>query len=67
MIRTCSSLLDPGENFLIMSLYSMGFSSLIGENLIRAAFGARETLGSGELYLNDGFGKKLPLGTIVRF
>ena len=67
MIRTCSSLLDPGENFLIMSLYSMGFSSLIGENLIRAAFGARETLGSGELYLNDSFGKKLPLGTIVRF
>ncbi|MBL7905895.1 MAG: class I SAM-dependent methyltransferase [Bacteroidales bacterium] len=67
MIRTCSSLLDPGENFLIMSLYSMGFSSLIGENLIRAAFGARETLESGELYLNDAFGKKLPLGTIVRF
>lgn len=67
MISTCSNLLDPGENFLIMSLYSMGFSSLIGENLIRSAFGSRETLESGELYLNDAFGKKLPLGTIVRF
>lgn len=67
MISTCSNLLDPGESFLIMSLYSMGFSSLIGENLIRSAFGSRETLESGELYLNDAFGKKLPLGTIVRF
>lgn len=67
MIKLCSELLDPNENFLIMSLYSMGFSSMIGENLVRSAFGNRENLESGELYLVDSFKKKLPLGTIVRF
>jgi len=67
MIKLCSELLDPNENFLIMSLYSMGFSSMIGENLVRSAFGNRDNLESGELYLVDSFKKKLPLGTIVRF
>ncbi|HPR25520.1 MAG TPA: oxidoreductase, partial [Lentimicrobium sp.] len=67
MIKQCSELLDEHENFLIMSLYSMGFSSLIGENLIRSAFGNRETMESGELFLADNFGKKLPLGTVLRF
>lgn len=67
MIKLCSELLDEKENFFIMSLYSMGFSSLIGENLIKSAFGKRENMESGELYLVDGFGKKLPLGTVVRF
>ncbi len=67
MIKLCSELLEKDNSFLIMSLYSMGFSSLIGENLIKAAFGDQKNLESGELYLEDGFGKKLPLGTIVRF
>ena len=67
MIKLCSELLDEKENFFIMSLYSMGFSSLIGENLIKSAFGKRENMESGELFLEDGFGKKLPLGTVVRF
>lgn len=67
MIKLCTELLDPHENFLIMSLYSMGFSSLIGENLIRSAFGNKDNMESGELYLKDNAGKKLPLGTIVRF
>jgi 23S rRNA (cytosine1962-C5)-methyltransferase len=67
MIKLCSELLDEKGNFLIMSLYSMGFSSLIGENLIRSAFGNRESMETGELYLRDAFGKKLPLGTVVRF
>lgn len=67
MIKLCSELLEKENSFLIMSLYSMGFSSLIGENLIKAAFGDQKNLESGELYLEDGFGKKLPLGTIVRF
>jgi 23S rRNA (cytosine1962-C5)-methyltransferase len=67
MIKLCSELLEEKENFFIMSLYSMGFSSLIGENLIKSAFGKRENMESGELFLVDGFDKKLPLGTVVRF
>lgn len=67
MISLCSELLEPSENFVLMSLYSMGFSSLIGNNLIRAAFGQQKEIEYGELYLEDGFEKKLPLGTIARF
>jgi len=67
MIKLCSELLEPNDSFFILSLYSMGFSSMIGENLIRAAFGDQKNLESGELYLQDSFGKKLPLGLLSAF
>jgi 23S rRNA (cytosine1962-C5)-methyltransferase len=67
MISLCSDLIDPSENFVLMSLYSMGFSSLIGNNLLRAAFGQQKDIEYGELYLEDSFKKKLPLGTVARF
>lgn len=67
MISLCSDLIDPSENFVLMSLYSMGFSSLIGNNLLRAAFGQQKEIEYGELYLEDSFRKKLPLGTVARF
>lgn len=67
MIGLCSELIEPSENFVLMSLYSMGFSSLIGNNLMRTAFGQQKEIEYGELYLEDGFEKKLPLGTIARF
>ncbi|MBW6490033.1 MAG: class I SAM-dependent methyltransferase [Lentimicrobium sp.] len=67
MVKLCHALLDPDENFLLMSLYSMGFSSLIGKNLIDQIFGKRESLEYGELFLEDSYKKKLPLGTVVRF
>lgn len=67
MIKLCSELLYDENSFLILSMYSMGLSALIGENLIKGAFGAKTGLEAGELYIEDGFGKKLPLGTIVRF
>ncbi len=67
MIKLCAELLDKNHAFFILSLYSMGLSALIGENLINNAFGKQSTLESGELYIEDNFGKKLPLGTVVRF
>lgn len=67
MIKLCAELLDKNHAFFILSLYSMGLSALIGENLINNAFGKRDDLTSGELYIEDSFNKKLPLGTIVRF
>lgn len=67
MIKLCAELLDGENPFLILSLYSLGFSALIGENLIKGTFGNKPGLESGELYLEDKFGKKLPLGTVVRF
>lgn len=67
MIKLCAQLLDTPASFFILSLYSMGLSALIGENLINAAFGKQTQLEAGELYVEDSFGKKLPLGTILRF
>lgn len=67
MIKLCAELLDKNHAFFILSLYSMGLSALIGENLINNAFGKQANLESGELFVEDNFGKKLPLGTIVRF
>lgn len=62
----CNSLLRPA-GFFILSLYSMGFSPLIGENLVRTHFPQAENPESGELCFTDRAGRKLPLGTVVRF
>jgi 23S rRNA (cytosine1962-C5)-methyltransferase len=48
-------------------MYSIGFSALVGNNLINSYFSRGDKNEFGELYLADKFGKKLPLGTFVRF
>jgi 23S rRNA (cytosine1962-C5)-methyltransferase len=67
MIGGCKALLEPDSGFLVLSLYSMGFSALISENLVRSHFG--EVMGKemGELFLPDRAGNRLPLGTFLRF
>jgi 23S rRNA (cytosine1962-C5)-methyltransferase len=67
LIALCQKLLDPKNNFFILSLYSMGFSSLIAENLVRNQFGEISDLESGELFIPDQAGRRLPLGTFLRF
>jgi 23S rRNA (cytosine1962-C5)-methyltransferase len=66
IVGLCSKILNPG-GFFILSLYSMGFSSLIGENLVRTHFPKAEGIEAGEFYFSDRAGRKLPLGTFVRF
>ena len=66
MMGLCSQLLEPEQSFLIFSLYSMGFSALIAENLVRSHFGEKGTIASGEIYLPDRAGRKLPLGTFLK-
>ena len=67
MIMLCSKLLADHDSFLILSLYSMGFSSLISESLIKTHFGEVPDIESGELYFKDRAGRSLPLGTFLRF
>jgi len=57
------SLLDESSHFLLLNTYSLGFSSLIIENLLRGAAG----LQTGELYLQATSGIKLPLGVFGRY
>ncbi len=67
MIMLCSKLLRPENSFLILNMYSIGFSALVGNNLVNSYFGSDNNNEFGELYLADSFGKNLPLGTFLRF
>jgi 23S rRNA (cytosine1962-C5)-methyltransferase len=65
MIKGVLNLLDDKEHFLILNAYSLGFSSLIIENLLKAKAG--NNLNVGELFLQATEGNKLPLGVFGRF
>ena len=66
MMKCVMELLDPHQHFLILNAYSLGFSSLILENLVRNSSNAKK-IEIGELFLKDKFEKKLPLGAFARF
>ena len=67
LIELCSKLLEKEHSFLVLNLYSMSFSALIAENLIKTHFPDVDQSEFGELYLPDRSGKKLPLGVFLRF
>lgn len=68
MLKGVSSILAPENSFMVLNLYSNGYSALLGETLVRQAFSlpATASLESGELALADSFGKALPLSIFVR-
>jgi 23S rRNA (cytosine1962-C5)-methyltransferase len=65
MIHNVLQLLDEKNNFLILNAYSLGFSPLIIENLLKDF--AKDKLEIGELYLSSKTNLKLPLGVFGRF
>jgi 23S rRNA (cytosine1962-C5)-methyltransferase len=67
MMQDVVQLLDEKEHFLILNTYSLGFSSVIVENLIKTSFPQVENLETGELYLQATSGIKLPLGVFGKF
>jgi 23S rRNA (cytosine1962-C5)-methyltransferase len=66
LMDACSQILDKKNAFCVLNLYSMGFSSLIAENLIRDYFPKSSQIESGELFLPDRSGRKLPLSVFCR-
>ena len=68
MLKTVSDILEPENSFLVLNLYSNGYSALLGETVVREAFrpGDRVEMESGELALQDRYGKALPLSIFVR-
>ena len=94
LLQNVSKILKPKDSFMVLNLYSNGYSAALGETLVREAFaldsaGSRQVrlaatthqpaqrmpaagaesdyhLTSGELALNDKFGKVLPLSIYVR-
>ncbi len=67
LLKICADLLDSTHFFFIINLYSLGFSPLILDNLIRRNFPSRPHTEFGELYLDDQSGNQLPLGVFYRF
>jgi 23S rRNA (cytosine1962-C5)-methyltransferase len=71
LVKCVIDLLDEKNYFLIFNTYSLGFSSLITENLILPELKRRnlipQTFEIGELYIPSKTGQKLPLGVFCRF
>ena len=65
MMKTVGTLLSPKDSFMVLNLYSNGYSALLGETVVRQAVGAGR-IESGELALVDRSGKALPLSIVVR-
>ena len=81
LLKNVSQILAPRDSFMVLNLYSNGYSAMLGETTVREAFGLKPesgftaapghdgaylTLESGELALRDSFGKVLPLSIFVR-
>lgn len=67
LMALCSSLLEDKSSFLILNLYSMGFSSVIAENLIKDYFPGVRDCECGELIVPEQSDKNLPLSVYARF
>lgn len=67
MIMLSSKILRETNSFLILNMYSIGFSAMVGNNLINSYFKETGKKEYGELFLEDHFNNKLPLGTYLRF
>ena len=74
LLKGVSQILSPRRSFMVLNLYSNGYSALLGETLVKQAFGLRPepspeceySLESGELALRDRYSKLLPLSIFVR-
>ena len=69
LLRCVSGILSPKNSFMVLNLYSNGYSALLGETLVKQAFSLKEgtyRMQSGELALSDNTGKALPLSIVVR-
>lgn len=65
----CRDILLPQKSFLVLNLYSNGYSAVLAETVVRSAFGLlgkSADISFGELALKDKFGKALPLSVFVR-
>jgi 23S rRNA (cytosine1962-C5)-methyltransferase len=65
LMSCCRSLSDDKNFFCVLNLYSMGFSSLIAENLLKDSF-PKTDIEYGELCIHDKSDRKLPLSVFGR-
>ena len=68
LMSQVAMILEPRTGFLVLNAYSLGYSSLILENLGRSHFPdiEAERKHIGELFLEERSGRKLPAGVFLR-
>lgn len=66
ILKGCAQILSPENSFMVLNLYSNGYSAMLSDTLVGCAFGSKGTRTSGELILNDDFGRALPLSVFTR-
>lgn len=67
LLEACAQLLEKG-GFVVLNMYSMGFSPIIAANLLNHYFKSpMESIDYGELTVTDQAGRVLPLSVYARF
>jgi 23S rRNA (cytosine1962-C5)-methyltransferase len=66
MLANCKKTLKKEDSFLLLNLYSNGFSAIVADTLTTSIFENIKEKTFGELVLQDSFGKRLPLSVFSR-
>ena len=67
LLKQCAAILAPEKSFLVLNLYSNGYSAVLADTLVRSTFGTNfASLDYGELVLRDRAGRALPLSVFSR-
>ena len=71
MMSEVAKILAPKDSFLVLNLYSNGYSALLSETVVKSAFGLNRgskdyEISYGELFLKDRFDRALPLSVFTR-
>ena len=68
MLGECSTIVSRENSFVVLNLYSNGYSALLADTLLKKAFGEHKDreYTCGELVLEDGFKKVIPLSVFAR-
>ncbi len=72
LLTECSKIVAPKDAFMVLNLYSNGYSAMLADTAVRTAFDLLPgkdkdvTLTCGELMLKDSFNKNIPLSVFSR-
>ena len=72
LLSGVAAILEPKDAFMVLNLYSNGYSAMLANTVVRSAMGLLEgsagsaIITSGELLLKDSFGKAMPLSVFPR-
>ena len=66
LLGHCAAILAPKDSFLVLNLYSNGYSAVLADTLVRSTMGPFTSLDYGELVLCDHAGRNLPLSVFSR-